>query len=478
MTDKQKELYICLPLLGLLVLLICLCNPLHPFSQKPPGEDSSYFILIGSSINKGVMPYSDINADKGPLIFLLNWFGMTIGGFTFVWLMEFICMLFSVWFCYKTARRFFGETVSFFSTFFSFIPLFTWFEGGNLTESWALPLISASAYWLTAYFVQDFNLQNRQVFFSGLCMGAVLMLRPNMFGIWAGLCIVIFIHSLAIRRYKNAVRYIYMFIAGVAAVIIPIVIWLAWNDALLHFFDIYFMHNISNTDDLHGAIIHVLDIATTLPVLPAVIISILFVTTKRWTTTDMEPMLSWAIAISLGVSIVLAHINGRGFAHYNMVLVPCMILPVAWAVQAIMAHVRYSVLTVIMVGLIFNYQSILAMDNNISAAFQSNTAHNELVTFINENTADEEPVLYVGYYPNIHLYTGRPVSGYHFIFPAGWTSEIKQVMAYEFIDQLNTEKTRLIMYGNRELPEVLQGYINDNYTIVAEFEPHVVCIRN
>jgi hypothetical protein len=201
-------------LFGVMALLICLCSPLHPFAKSSPSTDSSAYLFIGKSMARGIMPYTGLFDNKGPLLYVINWLGMLIG-FTGVWLIGLVFMFLSIWFCYKTARRFFGKSASFLSTVITFIALLSWYGGGNYTESYALLFLFAALYCLTGYFVQNFELHRAQVFISGACIGGVLMLRPNMIGLWIGMCAVIFIHSLIIRRLKNIPGYILFFIAGI-----------------------------------------------------------------------------------------------------------------------------------------------------------------------------------------------------------------------------------------------------------------------
>lgn len=463
-------------LLSIMALLICLCSPLHPFAKNSPNTDSSVFLLIGKSMAQGMMPYTDLFDHKGPLLYVINWLGMLVG-FTGVWLIELVCVFFSVWFCYKTARRFFNESASFLGTFVTFIAIFDWFQGGNLTESYALPLLFIAFYCLSGYFVQNFELNRVQVFISGACMGGVLMLRPNMIGLWIGMCVVIIIHSIIIRKVNIIPEYIIFFIVGIIISISPFFIWLSVKGMLNNFYrcfiQINFMYINVPLKDIIKSMYHIFTYPI-IPVTTAIMISVFF--SKQKIQDDNKYILNLSLIAVFIITVLLSSLSGRTYGHYYMVLLPCLVLPIAWVSEIIINHIKPKpVIILILIGMIFN-KSLLTGVKALLETMRNDTTGNMLAASINENTEPDEPILYIGNYCKIYFLSERPPAGYYPFFTSG---AINHSSIFEnYIDELKLKKPRIIAYGNRELPKILEDYINDNYIVIYEYENHKICRLN
>ncbi|MCL2078775.1 MAG: glycosyltransferase family 39 protein [Oscillospiraceae bacterium] len=452
-------------LLGIMPLLISLCSPLHPFAKNTPAEDSSVFLLIGKSMSQSIMPYRDLFDHKGPLLYVINWLGMLIG-FTGVWLIELACIFIAVLFCYKTARRFFDKASSFLGTVATFIALFSWFEGGNLTESYALPLFFGALYCLTGYFVQNFELKHKQILISGLCMGGVLMLRPNMIGLWIGFCAVIFIHSLIIRKFKLAFSYILFFIVGILASVLPFIIWLGAKGLLNDFYRCYIQFNFEYVHVPLMAVIESMRNGLKYPIVPivaAILIALLF---KKDNRKNHDFVLILSMIAAFCATALLTSLSGFSFPHYYMAYLPCLLLPVAWMIQKVINHVKIKPIIIwIIICLVLN-GSLSIGKGMIELTLKTDADRNVLASFIKENTAQDEPILYIGLNCYIYLQSDRAPAGYYPYYAPESMNYPAVIDSY--IDEIALKNPRLIAYGNKWLPEKFRDYINDNYTVVFE----------
>jgi hypothetical protein len=462
-------------LLGIGALLICLCSPLHPLAKNTHRSDSSVFLLIGELMQQGIMPYRDIFDHKGPLLYVINWLGMLVG-YTGVWLIEFAGMLISVMLCHETARRFFSEKASFLSTVATFITLIPWYGGGNYAESYALPFLFGALYCLTGYFTQDYELSRKQVFISGACMGGILMLKPNMIGVWVGMCAVIFGHSIVIKKFKLLSRYVVFFIAGIIIVIMPFVVWM-WTEGMLDsFYRCYIQFNFDYIDVPLINIIRSMYGVFQYPLMPITLAVLLVLFLQKWNPGSCMGVLNLSVMLMFAVTIVLATLNGGSSKHYLMVLLPCLIIPTAWLVEAILNHFNPSpVLMLVLTAIILN-QSIGAGAGRIADTMRLDDTGVALATFVKNHTNPDETILYIGHHVRLYLMSERLPAGYY-MYLSPPMLDIPAVIE-NYTDELVLRKPRIIVYGDYYLPDEISDYINENYTVIYEYDVHKVCEIN
>ena len=469
MTPRVKS-YFYSALLSILALSICLSNPLHPFAKNYPTADSAFFLLVGKSMAQGMMPYTDFIDNKGPLIFIINWLGMLIG-FTGTWLIEFMCIFFAVWLCYKTAKRFFSESASLLGTFGTFVAVFSWFEGGNFTEGYALPLLFAALYHLAGYFVQNFELKRIQVFASGACMGCVLMLRPNMIGVWVGMYAAIFIHSLLIRKFKILFEYIVFFIAGIIIAVLPFVVWLGATGLLYDFYrctiEYNFMYYINvPLADIIKSMYHVF-IEYRVIQLSSVIMA--YVALRKKATSDSLYILNLSSICMFIATFLLSSLSAREYPHYYIVLLPCFIFPISLASEILinMKNVK-PVIVLIAIILILN-KPLRTCVKDIKCTMRQNISLTYVASFIEENTEQDEQILCIVNCSDVYLMSKRHPAGRYPIYiyaDMNYSTLIK-----DYLDELASKKPRLIVYKIRikdQRQKIVEDYIADNYTCIYE----------
>jgi hypothetical protein len=451
-------------------LLVCLCSPLHPFANNSPNVDSSSFMLFGKLMAQGVMPYRDIFDHKGPLIYVFNWLGM-LAGRTGVWVIELACMLLSVWFCYKTARRFYSEAAAFLGTTATFAALLSWYEGGNFVESYALPFMFVALYCLTGYYVQGFELTSRQVLISGICMGGILMLRPNMIGLWVGMCAAIFVHSAIIKKYTLLPRYVLCFAAGLVVSVAPFIIWLGLYGGLGDFYRCYILFNFAYIDVPSQSIAASAWHAFRFPIVTltaAIPLSLLF---KKGERNSYRFVLDLSLISMFAATVCLLSLSGRLYLHYYLVLLPCIVLPMARLSEMAISHFQIMPAAMFLSICIILNQSISDGKRMMGNTLWEDHTGKAIATFIRENTLPDEPILYIGAYSRIYLLSDRPPAGYYHYFSSNIPIDQQNYLA-----ELSAKKPRVVAYGNRELQAAVTKYIDENYTVVYEVDEHKVCL--
>ena len=466
MIAKNKE-RIYIVLLILLSLLILFCSPLHPFSRRFPDTDSSAFLLIGQSMWRGIFPYTDIFDHKGPLLYVINWLGMSMG-FTGVWIIELVFMLVSTWLCYRCARRFFSEAASFWGTFAVFLASVSWYQGGNLTGVWSLPFFFGALYCLTGYFDNNFELSRVQILISGICLGGVLMIRPNMIGIWFGMCTMIFFHTILIRKFQTCLRCTIFFILGIVISVAPFLIWLGMKGALVDFYFCYIKANFLYIDnnalsDRIFAIAHQLKFPI---VMLVAIILLILLFRQKWELKNPWCILVIALSISFGVSVIMAALSGYIFGHYYMALVPCLILPISWIIEKGIINLKLKqFLIFIIIIYVLNSPLRVGIDT-IRATMFENTQLNTLAQIVVDNNPQGEPILSVGN-SQIYLKTGFAPASYYPYFVRGTSHP---TIVEDYISEIARNKPLLIIQTYFDLPIELRNYLNENYLVICQYE--------
>ena len=100
----NSENLICLFIMSISAFLFLQQSPLHPWIGSDAGTDSSVFKTVALMMEHGYMPYKDSFDHKGPLLFIINFWGDRISGYRGVWVFEFLFMVTAFFMLYKIAR--------------------------------------------------------------------------------------------------------------------------------------------------------------------------------------------------------------------------------------------------------------------------------------------------------------------------------------------------------------------------------------
>ena len=142
--------------IALLSFIIIMQSPLNIWNTAGYGGiDSSVFQTVAFYMSKGYMPYKDVFDHKGPLIYIYNWIGMQISYGRGIWLLEYVSLFITFFILYKIARLTSPPFISALTLFISGSGLFGYFQGGNLTEEYALPFLSVGVLIFTDFFLNN-----------------------------------------------------------------------------------------------------------------------------------------------------------------------------------------------------------------------------------------------------------------------------------------------------------------------------------
>lgn len=229
----------------ILLLFVTACMYYHsdsPWSKFLPWVDSDVFLYGGWAMHQGEVLYVDFFDHKGPYMFFLQWLGWGLtNSYTGVWAVELVFGCITILASFATVRKFgWSRPVSMAITIIGYSYLSCYLYLGNYTEAYVLPMISASAYIFLSYFADGrHDLSTWECICLGaLCMSAFLI-RPNSIAVWVAFCMVITLHHLWLKDYKNIGKYIVFFFTGAGAALVPVLLYLTKYQAWSGFWEFF-----------------------------------------------------------------------------------------------------------------------------------------------------------------------------------------------------------------------------------------------
>jgi hypothetical protein len=119
------------------------------FSSGTP-NDSSVFAYIGWGMTRGLVPYRDLWDHKGPLLYYLQFAGISLhpASTAGIGIQEALALSAAFFLLYRIITSFASSPISLGIALLSLVFVAHFSEGGNLCESWTL-LPLAGAHYLT-----------------------------------------------------------------------------------------------------------------------------------------------------------------------------------------------------------------------------------------------------------------------------------------------------------------------------------------
>ena len=127
-----------------------------------------------------------------------------------------------------------------------FIYTSRYYEGGNLTETYALPWIAMAVYIYLKFFMIS-HYRPIEVVALGVGCAVVAFLRVNMIGLWLAFTPLVIFFLMKERRFSEIIRCISWFVGGLAIVCIPLGIYFILTDSLGDMLKYYIQFNMSYT---------------------------------------------------------------------------------------------------------------------------------------------------------------------------------------------------------------------------------------
>lgn len=450
--------------------IICMQSPINPFSAHGTSwVDSSVFKYIGGRMAKGDVPYKDMFDHKGPIIYFLNLIGYYIAPNRGIWVIEFIFMFLSLLGAYKVARLFCSAIQSLFIVMIAMSLIFSYLEGGNLVEEYAMTFQIWAIYIYIEYLIND-RITGMRVVLCGIFFACVLFLRPNMISVWIVFSIAVLLRNIKEKNLKNLIVFLTEFICGMALIIIPSVVYLLLNNAFIDFWFDYIKFNImySGTmggDDFYQKAEAFFFFLNTKPVL----IAVLLVCWSGIKESGRKKRFAVLYAGYMLFTLFIMCLAGKSFPHYGMTIIPMLIYPYTILFQkcAFGGEWKEKRVEILVVGiLIITVVGPVWMGgakSTVNKVLHPNAAREaelqQVIEYIIDNTEEDAEITVWGNANYIYTLSGRKsASKYSYQFPIQYVDSFVLKEYFEEIEENNPEIVVVI----REMSDKMERFLDGN----------------
>ncbi|MCQ2080742.1 MAG: glycosyltransferase family 39 protein [Lachnospiraceae bacterium] len=338
MTKNKIYFLITIFALGLVAIYISMASSLNPWSKVLPHLDSAVWLRCGVGMKQGQVVYRDLFDHKGPILFLIQWLGFTITphSLTGIWILECIFMWVTLVSFYLCARIFSdSKLVGFLAAVLSLHGLLYFYQQGNCVEEWALPFMGFSLFIFLKYLKTE-KASKVHILIAGMCMACSFLLNGNLIAVWVSYVLIIAVKLIIRKQYQDLGMCVGMFTLGMMIIFSITSIVLGINGALGDFIKIYFGFN----SEYAGGVTVKTFVLSILNFIYAdtwfvVMNIVLFSNLLHDLLTNKKVDYRWSAFLYTAISLCLLSMSGRGYEHYGIQLVPCMIVPMVVCIEKI-----------------------------------------------------------------------------------------------------------------------------------------------
>ena len=480
MKEKLKKVVPIIVLIAI-TLTIALLSYDNPFNKIETGADSKVFRQVVNVMNHGGAPYRDVFDHKGPILYIIDWIGikLTLGNIDGIWLMQCIAIFITVFFTYKTLTKRFNLNIieALVLTFLTNINILFFLQEGNLTETYALPLITATLYMILTLNSLNYKKYN---FLIGMCMGIVAFLRVNMISIWIVYYIYVLISCIKNKQFKQLLNIIKYAFLGVLSITVIVGLYLIISGSLEYCIKDYLLFNIKygtkNVEGIKTAFQKFMKWGNMLAYY-LIIISFGILLLRR------EKFLGRFSIAYFCLTVFLIVQPGKIYGHYGTVVIPTYIIPLAYLytyvkniksegkLEKIVKIIKYVIVLIMIVALLYvplkgyykNFVAVNITENDLSE-------RTKMIENIKENTNENDTILVIGNDCDIYTLTDRKsASRYIFQYPI---YESDSSILPQVAEDINNNKPKYLIivkiHKTEEIVNFVYEVTNDKYTKVDE----------
>ena len=417
-------------------------------------------MYVAKGILEGDIPYLDRWDNKGPLLYLLNLFGLLIHDTWGLWLVQGLFLLGASTFAFLALRKPFGTLPALFALalFLAFFDTFV--QSGNFTEQYGLLFQFLTLYLFLRSHDQP-NPASSQARFASLhlsigALGAAsFLLRPNLIALWIAIGLYwLFLRGSSLRKLAWAIM-------GGAAVLLAVAALFAAVGALGALweavFEFSFAQSTASLEDRLGVARHLFEqsFPISLLVIAAWCISGLILIQRRAQDGQFRSTLVLALLLlPLEVaSFSLSGFSGFGYLHYYLAALPVIALLLAllaWAALEFLPIARALTATLILFSAA--YFSLHASDfDQIAGKYTrgdlfAEDGETRLAKLIGGLTGPEDRILVWGKGARIHWLSERDApSRFFYHHPLVKPNFTDQTIREEFFSAVKQEMPVLIV---------------------------------
>lgn len=427
---------------GILAIGLGVVLALFPWSGALPETDSAVYLYMGKALQNGKVMYQDVFDHKGLVLYLINAFGMMLtgGSFTGVWLLEVVNAFATALLAFKVIKLITGKKAVQYMTVFLTIAGLTISQlltDGNLTEEYALPWITLALYICLKYFI-DGAYQFYEIILLGISFTVIVFIRANMVAVFAAFMPLVLVQLICQKKWKDIGICAGNFLLGCVLVLLPIFAYHIATGSVGDMMSYYFQFNLEYCSESAMPIWEVMwRLFRRLTLYSGMLIAAGALFYKN----RIFQMSIWFYAVSLA----LASMSGRAHAHYAIILLPALIVPMGMLFDTLADKERAKSVKMYMItGLL-----LVLVQAGISVVTYHQPEKSEAVQYLMEHTEESDNVLVMGNYCINYLESNRSYAN-KFFYQAPIINNSER-MYLEFLEELEADKPDVVLVpGDRE----------------------------
>jgi len=443
------------------------------------GHDAGIFSSVGHAINSGRILYTEIWENKGPLIYFINALGVKINYFYGIYFIELLAMCITVIFMYKIALiiSLKNRYVSVMSSIFSIAPLCVTLEGGNLSESYALPFLCIACFVAVDFFYSNLLIKRLNIVLFGICCGAVLTLRTNICAFPFAIIIVILTVLISKNEWSKLISATLFSFTGLTISILPFVAYFSINNVWSDYFQAAFgVFEYFEKGRKHKILQCVMSMFGNLSKCGTLYIIILFFVVFLILKNKINNALKyclWMVFLGLILNTIGNSLVAVVHNHYFMTFIPIILIPIAWFLSELFKKIAKNKISaevaVIAITLFLISPAIPDLFNIVIWNIGDKIPHNDVERFILDNSVESETVQCIGINNTTNYKVKRLSASKHIHFAAGiFTDKAKNIIANETAQDISKNNAKIIIFGDIDRFENFLGYL-DNKSDFEQF---------
>jgi hypothetical protein len=357
------------------------------------------------------------------------------------------------------------------------------------TEEYSLPFLMISFYIFTKHYFGSKKSGMPELIALGFCFASAVLIRLNMFPLWAGFCVVIFVESIIHRRFLLLGKYILGFCIGIMIVLVPVYFYLKLNDILSDCISQVIVGGASK--GFSGANIKLLStnfystIDRNVCFIPLMIGSFWLIT--KYTEKSFPFYVGYVFSYILMVIFLSVALGG---SHYNLVLLPFFVPPLAFIIRIVykaLPESKYkSIMLTFFLCIAFSEGIVKYLDDTVEIF--TNNSGSDLVSagkMIDENTQPDDTIISLGINGYIYPFTKRRAAS-KYIYQGSGIDHIPGARE-EFLSDIMSNKPGIIaIFGADDgrydyLPDwyaPIYTMMEQEYTLFSDANGYFLFMRN
>lgn len=447
-------------------IMICILCSSNPFSKDTTNTDSDVFMYIANRMHNGELPYKDFFDHKGPMIYFINSIGLMLNfaNIEGIWILQCIAIFITILFTHKIIKEKFElndiETIILTLLINSNIVFFI--EKGNLTEVYALPMITVALYCMLK--------EKTKGFLIGVLLALVVALRINMIALWIVYYIYLMIKSIKEKQINPLLKKIGWSLLGFCSVIGAVTIYLLANHILLDCIEQYIIFNLKYAVSSNYSLIVIIKyfmIKSNFLLYILILISdIIFIKKNKLKVFSFfYTLLTWITVLQ----------PKNAYLHYGLILVPTFIIPTVNCYIGLKEKCKNNItLSKVVIGclsgmvLLLPICYYLSMYNKRNIVGFDNQLKEQIAAKIVETTKKEDQILVIGNDCEFYLLTNRRASSkYAYQDPICITNP--EIIDEVIIDINKNEPVYIVIHNIQTgLPTKIEEAIKGKYELETE----------